>query len=196
MRTNNQEITAVGLQPSAEFQTLLPGAGEQQLLVVPCPAIDSAITLASHAKSFHEAALTSSAQSAAPFQAVVASDVDTAQAGAAASVLGLALLIHSIDSGQVAELVFKAGSRSQEDAKLTACHLQVRPTMRLHHIKQACPGAIHVRTFLYVSVFCCVLPGMQVTPAVLKIILHQLVPRYMLSMFKLWLARTAAGVPV
>lgn len=127
VRTNNQEITAVGLQPSTELQNVLPSAAahEQHLLIVPCPAMDGASTLATHTKSCHEAVATTSAQSTAPFQAVVASDVETAHAGAAASVLGLALLVHSTGSSKVAQLVFKAGSRSQEDAKLTACHLQV-----------------------------------------------------------------------
>jgi hypothetical protein len=198
VRTNNQEITAVGLQPSTQFQTLLPGAGadKQQLLVVPCPAIDGNSTLAAHAQSFHEAALTSSAQSDSPFQAVVASDVETAQAGVASSVLGLALLVHSNDSGKVAELVFKAGSRSQEDAHLTACHFQVRQTVRLHHTAQACPGAAHQCAFLQAHENPCTFTGMLHSACMTAWLVGFYVHAVSVWTSTYAAARTTAGLPV
>lgn len=127
-RTNNQEVTAVALQPSSILQPSLQDADSDHQLVVPCPpALDSAATIASHASVVNTAVLSASRSAAVPYQAAVALDMESAAAAARASSLGVALLLRSSDGGcgLAAELVFKPACHATEAARLMAQHLQV-----------------------------------------------------------------------
>jgi hypothetical protein len=90
-RTNNQEVTSIALQPSSALRPRLQDAGAGQLLVVPCPpSLDSAATITSHASVINTAVLSASWSAAAPYQAAVALDMESAAAAASASSLGVA----------------------------------------------------------------------------------------------------------
>lgn len=127
-RTNNQEVTAIALQPSSILQSSLQDADSGQLRAIPCPpALDSAATIASHASVINTAVQSAPRSAAVPYKAAVALDLESAAAAASASSLGVALLLRSSDGGRglVAQLVFKPACHATEAARLMAQHLQV-----------------------------------------------------------------------
>lgn len=137
MRSTNVEVTSIALQPSAASQAALQdgaaaaGTGEASLLVVSCPALSEADTIAVHACALQAAVAAAPAQSAhaaGAFQAAVVQDGEAAAAtAAAASALGLALLLLRSDDtcSWTADMVYVTAAYSTAAAKLMARHLQV-----------------------------------------------------------------------